>query len=141
MTEAIKNNDMRSLFHGWLVNGWRATIPAENNWEDGEVARDINNARLRGKYFGALYIIHRPMIHYALELEAKGELDRYLVSDVGQEYAPMAPPKPPVNPYHEEVLRSAKLAIQAAVRSTESFDGAMMYNRLIVTNIFGTAHA
>lgn len=116
-------------------------IPADVDWEDGELARDINNARLRGKYYGGLYIIHRPMVHYALELEAKGELDRYLVQYSEQDYAPMAPPRAPPNPFHEEVLRSAKLAIQAAVRSTEAFDGAMMYQRLIVTNIFGTAHA
>ena len=81
------------------------------------------------------------MVHYALELEATGELDRYLAQCEEQGYGSMGPPKAPINPFIQDVLNSAKLAISAAVQSTSAFDEAMAMRRLIVTNIFGTAHA
>lgn len=40
-----------------------------------------------------------------------------------------------------EILRSAKQCIDAAMQSTEAFDGVRQRERLVVTNIFGTAHA
>lgn len=80
------------------------------------------------------------MIHYALELEAKGALDGYFAAEE-QNTGPMAPPKAPAKTYIDEVLNSASIAIRAAQRSTMAFDSAMDYKRLIVTNIFGTAHA
>ena len=133
---------MRDLFHEWLENDWRSILPPEINWtEKDRYPRDINQARLRGKYVGALYIIHRPMVHYALELESKGELNDYLAQGEPQNCGAMAPPKTPVNPFQEEVLKSAKIAIEAAIQSTQAFDEAMTMKRLIVTNIFGTAHA
>ena len=78
------------------------------------------------------------MVHLALDLEAKGELDEYLSLETGP--GPMAPPKVP-NPYLQDVLDSASIAIKAAIRSTTAFDEAMEMKRLIVTNVFGTAHA
>lgn len=106
------------------------------------MSRNINDARLRGKYYGALYIIHRPMVHYALELEAKGTLDSFFAVD-DQNAGTMAPPKAPTThrSYLDEVLNSAGIAIRAAYRSTTAFDAVLDYKRLIVTNIFGTAHA
>lgn len=36
-------------------------------WSDGDPpASDINVARMRAKYYGAQYIIHRPLLHHAL---------------------------------------------------------------------------
>ena len=141
LTESAKNRSQRKIFSEWLES-WRTSLPPEFKWHDGDhESRDINHARLRGKYFGALYIIHRPMVHYALELEAKGELDQYIAQHVEQEYGSMGPPKIPINPFLDDVLDSARTAISAAVQSTSAFDEAMIMRRLIVTNIFGTAHA
>ena len=81
------------------------------------------------------------MVHYVLELEAKGELDHYIAQCCEQDYGSMGPPKTPISAYLEDVLDSARLAISAAVQSTSAFDEAMAMRRLIVTNIFGTAHA
>ena len=88
-----------------------------------------------------MYIIHRPMVHYALELEAQGGLDEYMALLAEQELGKMGPPKVANNSYLKEVLDSASIAIKAAIRSTTAFDEAMEMKRLIVTNIFGTAHA
>ena len=81
------------------------------------------------------------MVHYALELEAQGELDEYMAALADQEVGQMGPPRAPLNSYLGEVLQSASIAVKAAIRSTTAFDEAMEMKRLIVTNIFGTAHA
>ena len=122
---------------------WRKNLPGELQWTDGDepVPGDVNQARLRGKYYGALYIIHRPMLHYALELEATGHLDHYMSQASEQAFGSMRPPKTPIDPYFEDVVQAARTTIQAAVWSTQAFDGVIKIRRLIVTNIFGTAHA
>ena len=126
----------------WLQN-WRKNLPEELHWTDGEtpVSGDINQARLRGKYYGALYIIHRPMLHYALELEAAGQLDHYMSPATEETFGSMGPPKTRIDPYYEDVVKAACTTIRAAVWSTQAFDGVLDFRRLIVTNIFGTAHA
>jgi hypothetical protein len=46
---------------------WRSGLPAIMTWKDGDpLPRDINIARMRAKYYGARYIIHRPLLHHAL---------------------------------------------------------------------------
>jgi hypothetical protein len=46
---------------------WREGLPAHMRWDDKDPpAEDINVARLRAKYYGARYIIHRPLLHHAL---------------------------------------------------------------------------
>lgn len=46
---------------------WRKSLPDHMNWsEDDPPSSDINVARLRAKYYGARYIIYRPLLHYAL---------------------------------------------------------------------------
>lgn len=142
LTDSAKNKTLRDLLHEWLETDWRSALPPEIDCtEKDRPPRDINQARLRGKYFGALYIIHRPMVHYALELESKGELNHYLAQGEAPNFGAMAPPKTPINSFQGEVLNSARIAIEAAIQSTQAFDEAMTMKRLIVTNIFGTAHA
>ncbi|KAG8532589.1 uncharacterized protein KY384_002466 [Bacidia gigantensis] len=142
LTESARNGNIRMVFNEWLEK-WQSMLPSDIKWVDDDILpRTINAARLRGKYYGALYIINRPMIHYALELEAKGELDAYMAARDGEQSSGnMGPPKSPSNGFLDDVIFSAKTAIEAAVSSTIAFDGAMDLKRLIVTNIFGTAHA
>lgn len=46
---------------------WRKSLPDAMKWTDNEPpAKDIIIARLRAKYYGARYIIHRPLLYYAL---------------------------------------------------------------------------
>lgn len=46
---------------------WRKSLPDHMNWDDDDPpSSDINVARLRAKYYGARYIIYRPLLHYAL---------------------------------------------------------------------------
>lgn len=50
-----------------MLESWRSSLPKAMQWLDSDPpARDINIARMRGKYYGCRYIIHRPLLHHAL---------------------------------------------------------------------------
>jgi len=141
VTETQKMRPLRNILDDWIVN-WRDKLVDDLKWNDDDPpTRDINAARLRGKFYGAQYIIHRPFLHYALELDANGGLDQYMAEHDEQQAGAMRPPRAASDPYLDEVLGSAKVTIKAAYLSTQAFDGVMDLKRLIVTNIVGTAHA
>ncbi|PYH63207.1 putative C6 finger domain protein [Aspergillus vadensis CBS 113365] len=46
---------------------WRSSLPDIMRWKDADPPHeDINVARMRAKYYGARYIIHRPLLYWAL---------------------------------------------------------------------------
>ncbi|KAJ9319696.1 transcriptional regulator family: Fungal Specific TF [Paecilomyces variotii] len=46
---------------------WRKSLPEIMRWKDSDPpSSDINTARMRAKYYGARYIIHRPLLYHAL---------------------------------------------------------------------------
>lgn len=46
---------------------WRSSLPEVMRWKDSDPPpKDINVARMRAKYYGARYIIHRPLLYHAL---------------------------------------------------------------------------
>jgi hypothetical protein len=46
---------------------WRNSLPEIMKWKDTDPpSNDINVARMRAKYYGARYIIHRPLLYHAL---------------------------------------------------------------------------
>ena len=48
---------------------WRMNLPAAMKWKDTDPpSEDINVARMRAKYYGARYIIYRPLLYQALHL-------------------------------------------------------------------------
>jgi len=137
-----------------MLKDWLQVLPPQLRWNDTDPpATDINVARLRAKYYGARYIIHRPFLNYALHSQSLREsIDKRLESlpsfgsPSGRHEGAMAPPTPRAlssgaTDQVEKILLSAKLCIDAAMQSTEAFDGVRQRERLVVTNIFGTAHA
>lgn len=163
---------------------WRTSLPDIMKWKDSDPpATDINAARMRAKYYGARYIIHRPLLYHALhygqtgarvDSVGQGSVDSptgsannsqtqqmspsmthhghrstgmsRMMSDMGTTPGnPSSFPNgwtpPTVNlrdlPY--KLRRACKVCVDSAVLSTEAFDG--IEDRLVVTNIFGTAHA
>ena len=130
-----------------MLNAWLLLLPPQMRWSDADPpSTDINFARLRAKYYGARYIIHRPFLNYALH--SSGLRDsmskNHSGSPSGRNQPVMAPPAVERfgrNDQIKEILRSAEECIVAAMHSTEAFDGVRQTQRLIVTNIFGTAHA
>lgn len=135
-----------------MITDWRTTLPENLQWgDDGPLARTINDARLRGKFYGAQYIIHRPFLHAALDYDFESasmqsppdaNLNGAVSVPLGPELV-MGPPKA-TSEYERRKAETISLAvtcIQAAKKSTVAFDGVLDHRRLIVTNIMGTAHA
>ena len=132
---------------------WRLHLPHHIQWDDtDEPATDINAARLRGKYYGAKYIIHRPFLFYAMQYipperitsEVREIYDRWERNplEVGLKPAPPSANAEDKTAWETaQILISCRLCVDAAKSSTLTFDGVRKVSRLIVTNIFGTAHA
>lgn len=128
-----------------FIHDLRNRLPPGLKWSDNDSQSTyINHARLRGKWYGAQYIIHRPYLHYALELDENGTLDDYMYRQHLTSEKPRMPPPSDLQGKDElirTVLKSAGTCISAAQHSTTAFDGIMDHRRLVVTNIFGTSHA
>ena len=132
---------------------WRNAIPSPIQWNDGDPPPEyINAARLRGKYYGAKYIIHRPFLFYAIyymtpnriTAEVKAIYDQW---ERDPDQVRLGDPPESASPQEKstwdiaQILISCRLCVNAAKSSTTIFDGVRKNSRLIVTNIFGTAHA
>ncbi|KAJ5316086.1 hypothetical protein N7476_006393 [Penicillium atrosanguineum] len=163
---------------------WRTSLPTTMSWTDKEPpAKDINAARMRAKYYGARYIIHRPLLYHALHYGQTGarvgsvaqtSVDSptgsannsqtqqmspsmtqagqrapgmtRIMSNIGNppaEFSSFAngwtPPTVALRELPQKLRRACKVCIESAILSTTAFDG--IPDRLVVTNIFGTAHA
>jgi hypothetical protein len=139
-----------------LLNDW--------NWDDNDhMSSDINVARMRAKYYGAKYIIHRPALQYALAFcsgtggSPTTRSHRSESPAAGPSYQPQLVshgeafslsmrrqskpglPTPAVERLDPRTRKGAEACIWAAIRSTTAFD--RVPERIIITNMFGTAHA
>ena len=107
------------------LDGWKGVLPPSMQWDEEKapLATDIKNARLRAKYYGARYVLNRPFLLQAINPYGVRE-KHFIVSEA-------------------MTLEAAETCVAAAIRSTVAFDGLGngLNDRLITTNIFGTAHA
>lgn len=138
------------------LEAWREILH-DWNWDDDDhESSDINHARMRGKYYGARYIINRPALHYALSMAYTQAPTSHRLTD-----SPLGTGPPEATPEHgrvnhqvdgktrgaprsseqveEWMLQCCKVCVEAAIRSTTAFD--KVPPRLVITNILGTAHA
>jgi hypothetical protein len=148
---------------------WRKSLPDVMKWDDKDPpASDINTARMRAKYYGARYIIHRPVLYHVLHMSqptaavdspyssgASGSKSQHVSpsmahsqratgmarwpSDAGRPNQADIWPGVRFKDLHVKLQRACRVCIESAIQSTEAFDG--IRGRLVVTNIFGTAHA
>lgn len=153
---ATRSTSLRNAFDT-MINNWRNSLPEKLQWDDAShIVDNINDSRLRGKFYGAQYIIHRPFLHAALDYDFE-ETEPYLKSPPNDTFAnlqnhlpshpapgpEMGPPKS-ISDYERrrhETIELAVICIKAATRSTVAFDGVLDHRRMVVTNIMGTAHA
>ncbi|KAH9819796.1 C6 zinc finger protein domain-containing protein, partial [Teratosphaeria destructans] len=132
--------------HESILHDWRQGLLEKMKWRDSdEPPKDILNARLRAKYWGARYVVNRPFLDYALHILPYTE-DNALVADVAKDVHGNARDEAEIHMFeaiegmgHQAIWEAAKRCIDAAMYSTVAFDG--VDPRLIVTNIHGTAHA
>ncbi|KAL9002148.1 MAG: hypothetical protein Q9188_004910 [Gyalolechia gomerana] len=156
---AVRGTALRDHFHDRL-QAWRRLLPIGLQWADSDPpSSDINTARLRAKYYGAQYIIHRPFLRHALDnnmtfqestsphanasTSYQNPTSSFSPQPLERKHSSMGPPGPTQKEkiHQEEILSSAKICVGAAIQSTVAFDNIINRQRLIVTNIFGTAHA
>jgi hypothetical protein len=143
------------------IDSWR-TMLNDWDWNDNDhQSENINVARMRAKYYGAKYIIHRPILYYALRAAAPptpSNSNKYsdspdtgppFASPVQHAYSPsgrgrrvseMGPPGRSTGvKLDDTIISGSRECVEAAIRSTTAFD--KVPRRLIITNIFGTGHA
>ncbi|KIV90679.1 hypothetical protein PV10_05308 [Exophiala mesophila] len=133
--ETRSSDTMMSILDENLEN-WRDMLNDWNWSDDDHESPDINVARIRGKYYGAKYIIWRPALHHALLQVGEGSVKGSRSESPSDYEVSLGKTVPYLS---EAQLRGAKICVNAAVRSTTCFD--KVPRRWIVTNIFGTAHA
>lgn len=132
--------------HDLILTQWRTQLPQGLRWEDDDPpSPNILHARLRAKYWGARYVITRPFLDFVMHVMP------YISSpaDVGhaandaqgnpRELAEVRLLEAIASMPRSEVWAAVKSCIEAAMQSTVALDGVP--DRLIVTNIHGTAHA
>jgi hypothetical protein len=118
---------------------WRRYLPDGMQWKETDgPANEINAARMRAKYYGARYIIHRPLLYHALH---NNTCARIKVQTTAASLANgWTAPQVQLRTLPKKLQNACKICIDSAIRSTVAFDGVGGH-RLVVTNIFGTAHA
>jgi hypothetical protein len=113
-------------------------VPPEFRFDPSDPpAGDILSARLRAKHWGAQNITYRPFIRYILDTNEINQRTQRppIPVDVAAEAGQT------VQEYSlAEVINFAQKGIKALIESTRAFHG-MGDDRLIITNVFGTAHA
>ncbi|RMJ21965.1 C6 finger domain protein [Aspergillus sp. HF37] len=128
---------------------WRATLPEDLRWNDHDPpSEDINIARLRAKFYGARYIIHRPVLYYYLEMfppsseadPSPAPLDSQMADYIYQRGPSASGEEGAFGKLPQDKQKACKACINSAIQSTRAFDG-VKGGRPVVTNIFGTGHA
>jgi hypothetical protein len=112
--------------------------------DKGEMARDILGARLRAKYYGAQVITYRHFVIKILEMSSTPSSEQ--VSNEfrdGVEAPRVDRNATKIEDIDGKVLEYARNGLKALIHSTRAFHGVgdPAVDRLIVTNVWGTAHA
>jgi hypothetical protein len=114
--------------------------------DNGEMATDILGARLRAKYYGAQVITYRHFVIKILEMSSTPSTSTEQVSNEfrdGVEAPRVDRNATKIEDIDQKVLEYARNGLKALIHSTRAFHGVgdPAIDRLIVTNVWGTAHA
>ncbi len=114
--------------------------------DKGEMAEDILGARLRAKYYGAQVITYRHFVLKILEMSSAPSPTAEQVSNEfisGVEAPRVDRNATKIKDIDHKVLEYARNGLKALIHSTRAFHGLgdPGTDRLIVTNVWGTAHA
>ncbi|KAH8699411.1 hypothetical protein GQ44DRAFT_632756 [Phaeosphaeriaceae sp. PMI808] len=171
--QSFDHNDMNAVSshgnsHVALLDSWRRMLPHYLAWHDDEhPSTNLNIARMRAKYYGALYMMLRNYLRIATSYEwppRPCQPSSHQSVHWSQQNSPAAPGSAfntnrvvqmvDLSDSQREMIKVACLCINSAIRSTIAFDrvGApedSVYegykktrtSRLVLTNIFGTLHA
>lgn len=101
---------------------------------------------MRAKYYGARYVITKPILYRAIHTNPAPEFLIQQYSSTSADENNSSDPSEKLSPasqrHWNRILSASKHCVDSAVQSTIAFDSIENADRrLIVTNIFGTAHA
>lgn len=109
-----------------------STVAPSMVWSESDPpANEILAARLRAKYYGTEVITYRPFLKMVMNRPSR------ISSGFSTEEPDDSIPLENISP---KIMNYTKLCIRAMENSTRAFHG-MEGGRLIVTNVWGTAHA
>jgi hypothetical protein len=141
-------DEVGAILHGHeaVLDGWRVMLPPGLRWADDDPPPgDTLSARLRAKYWGARYVINRPFLDYALHIMPHVK-DGQSVEEAALDVHHNPRNQAEIHLFNAikqlgegAILSACERCIEAAMQSTVAFDGVP--DRLVVTNIHGTAHA
>lgn len=123
------------------INKHAPNLKWDENDENDPFAKDILGARLRAKFYGARVITYRDFVLKVLRHSSeRANQDQQNSNNPTTGEAPASSAGPDINPI---TIQYAELCIKALIKSTRAFYGVgdPTTARLIVTNIWGTAHA
>jgi hypothetical protein len=165
-TSNIKEVTEHASSHIDLLESWRRVLPPQLAWKDEDPpSTDLNIARVRAKYYGALYMMLRPCLRiathtiefppnaasatYSSQHNSPASTRDYVSSPTNRNVQMVELSEP-----QRKIIEVACQCIDNAIRSTIAFDrvGAppdsaykdyqsTRTRRLVLTNIFGTLHA
>ncbi|GAW19843.1 hypothetical protein ANO14919_093340 [Xylariales sp. No.14919] len=120
-------------------NTW---VPPDYRWKDDDpLPDDILAARLRAKYWGSQVILYRPFLRMILDGEAQPPPTYQNDHASPDAITPMGLNEKSRKVHDPRTIENARLAIDALIESTRAFHGIHKDKRIIITNVFGTAHA
>lgn len=132
--------------HESILDRWRNQLPDTLRWDNDDTpSPDILHARLRAKYWEVRYVITRPFLDFAMHImpfiKRPADVGRFAVDAKGytRELAEVRLLEAIAGVPKNEIWEAVRSCIDAAMQSTVAFDG--ITDRVIVTNIHGTAHA
>ena len=144
-TEGLPHNSAtRDTLSDSLTKFRLEVLPNKFKWNDGEGSSNAaDHAILRAKVYHTQFLIHRPFLRHALELDVQGSLDDYMLRYYGDSTTGLRNSGPGLtsDASLDQVLNSAKICIEAACSSITIFDKIFDHRQLVIPNIFGKAHA
>lgn len=129
--------------HFMTIEAVEANIKFLKTWkEDDPLPTNILDARMRAKFFGAEVITYR---HFVLKILEHSEARSRNMEPATDEFrenvrVPTINKNDRTDEIHPQALIYAKRGLRALIQSTTAFHG-LGEGRLIVTNVWGTAHA
>ncbi|GJC90572.1 hypothetical protein ColLi_13410 [Colletotrichum liriopes] len=116
------------------------TTPTLRFSENDMPADNLFEARLRAKYWGAQVLVCRPSIKRLLDASENPRWPSNVATNKPKTISSRLQGVGGDNRRSNDIIH-AKRGIEALFNSTEAFHGLDTNQRLLVTNIFGTAHA
>ncbi|KAF2968363.1 hypothetical protein GQX73_g5190 [Xylaria multiplex] len=137
-TMESKINEIQSVLKS-ARNTW---VPSDYSWQDDDpLPDDILAARLRAKYWGSQVILYRPFLRMILDGEAQPPSTYQNEHASPDTITSIGIDERSRKGHDPRTIGNARLAIDALIESTRAFHGIHKDKRIIITNVFGTAHA